>query len=163
MEARAEAKKQQVLHELSEARASILEAARALPPQKRYQVFLGEWSAADLLAHLIGWDHANLRAAEELLGAKMPSFYAYQDRDWRSYNAQLVATYKRGDWGELLMALEESHRRLLDYVTTIPGSEFVKDRGVRAKGWKVTIEWLLKVEASDEREHAQQLRRFLEA
>jgi hypothetical protein len=47
-----EAKKEQVLSGLAEARLPILRLARGLPPQKQYQVFLGKWSPADLLSHL---------------------------------------------------------------------------------------------------------------
>ncbi len=152
-----EARKQTVLRELAEARTAILQAACVLPAEARYRVFLGEWSPADLLAHLVGWDHANAQAARELLGGQLPGFYAYHDRDWRSYNASLVARHRREDWSELLASVERSHQALLDTLSTIPAAEIVRDRGIRFRGWRVTIERLMAVEAKDEREHARQL------
>ena len=71
-----EDKKQQVIAGLVDARSKILASVAALPPAQQDVVFLGEWSVKDLLAHLIGWDFANLEATKEALAGKLPSFYA---------------------------------------------------------------------------------------
>ena len=163
MVASGELRKEQILQELAEARSSVLRLARGLPPQKRYQVFLGEWSPADLLSHLVGWDRANADATRELLEDRLPSFYEHIDRDWRSYNALLVTRYKKDDFGQLILDVEQSHRELVDQLAGLPASEIVKDRGVKFRGWKVTIERLMKAEASNEREHAKQLNEFADA
>ena len=163
MRASRESRKKTVLYQLAQARAAILEAARALPAEKQYRVFLGEWSPADLLAHLVGWDHANAQAAQELLAGQLPSFYAHHDRGWRSFNATLVARHRRDDFRQLLDDVERSHQALLDVLAGIPASEMVRDGGVRFRGWRVTIERLMLVEARDEQEHAAQLREWGEA
>jgi hypothetical protein len=155
-----ELRKELILHELDESRASILEAACALSPNKQRQVFLGNWSPADVLAHLIGWDRTNSEAAQELLEGRLPSFYAYIDHDWRAYNALLVRRYERDDFDQLIEDASRSHRDLVNVLTGLPANEIVKDRGIRFRGWKVTIERLIKAEASDEREHAKQLSEF---
>jgi len=49
---------------------------------------------------------------------------------------------------------------LVEYLLTVPAEEFGKDRGLRFKGWKVTIAALLRVEASDESKHHEQLEEF---
>jgi hypothetical protein len=158
-----ELRKEQILQELAEARSSILRLARGLPPQKQYRVFLGEWSPADLLSHLVGWDRANADATRELLEGRPPSFYEHIDRDWRSYNALLVTRYKKDDFGQLILDVSQSHQELLDLLAGLQPSEIVKDRGIRFRGWKVTIERLMKAEASDERAHAKQLNEFADA
>lgn len=163
MPAEQESRKEKVLRNLAEARAAILEAARALPAEQQCRVFLGEWTPADLLAHLVGWDHANAQAAQELLAGQLPSFYAHHDRDWRSFNATLVGRHRRENFSQLLADVERSHRALLECLAGIPAAEIVSDRGIRFRGWKVTIERLMLVEASDEREHARQLRGGREA
>ena len=53
-------RKDEILSSITQARRKILDVAYTLPPEKRNTVFLGEWSARDLLAHLIGWDYTNL-------------------------------------------------------------------------------------------------------
>lgn len=160
MRATAQAKQQEVLSELIDARRQLLAAADALPPDKRDTIFLGTWSAADLIAHLAGWDDANLEAAHAVLSGRLPAFYAHHDRDWRSFNARLVAEYRRDDFAELLALVAETHRRLVEFLTAIPPDEFDRDTGVRFKGWRVTVARLLRAEASDERVHCSQLEEY---
>ena len=157
------ATKDEVLSLLAEARRKILVAASALLPDQQDTVFLGEWSAKDLLAHLIGWDFANREAAEAILAGRLPGFYAYHDRDWRTYNARLVAEHRREDFVELLDAIRGSHGQLMEYLQAIPDDEFVKDRGLRYKGWRVTVASILRAEASDEEEHCRQLETLRQA
>jgi hypothetical protein len=155
--ARRKAGKDEVIAQLVDARQKILLAASALPPEQQDAVFLGEWSARDLLAHLIGWDFANREAAEAILAGRLPGFYAHHDRDWRTYNARLVAEHRKEDSAELLDAIRDSHRQLVEYLQSIPADEFVEDRGLRYKGWRVTVASILRAEASDEEEHYRQL------
>lgn len=152
--------KDEVISQWVEARRKILLAASALPPEKQDTAFLGEWCAKDLLAHLIGWDLANREAAEAILAGRLPAFYEHHDRDWRTYNAWLVGKHRREDFGELLGAVRDSHRHLLAYLREIPEAEFVRDFGLRFKGWRVTVASILHAEARDEEEHYRQLEAF---
>jgi hypothetical protein len=155
-----QAKKDQVISERIEARRRILEAASSLPPAQQDEVFLGAWSIMDLLAHLVGWDFANLEAAQTILAGKVPAFYAHHDRDWKTFNARLVAEHKKDNLTLLLASMEDSHQMLIDFLETIPADEFDRDRGVRFRGYKVTIARLLQAEAKDEAEHYTQIKEF---
>lgn len=163
MTSAAQAKKEKLIAGLADVRRRILDAASSLSPSQQDEVFLGIWSVKDLLAHLAGWDFTNMAAAKEILAGKLPSFYAYHDRDWQTYNASLVAQYKREDFRELLALVRDSHRRLMDLLESIPASELDRDRGLRFKGYKVTIWRLLQVEKDDEEEHYTQMRQFASA
>jgi len=160
MNVRAEAKKEQVIAELIEARRAIFDAAAMVPAEQQDEIFLGVWSVKDLLAHLVGWDLTNLAAAGEVLAGQLPAFYAHHDRDWQTYNDILVAQHKKAGWGEMVASVQGSHRELVAYVRTIPAEELDWDRGVRYKGYKVTIARLLQAEAGDERRHAAQIREY---
>lgn len=162
MSAKAQAKKDRIISGLVETRRKILDSASSLSPAKQDEIFLGVWSIKDLLAHLVGWDFTNLEAAKAILAGKTPNFYSYHDRDWKSYNARLVAEYKKDDFADLLSSVEDSHQTLIDFLKTIPAEEFDKDRGVRFKGYKVTIARLLKVEIDDERTHHTQIEEFID-
>jgi len=153
----AQAKKQKIIAELVEARGKILDAVSSLSPADQDRVFLGVWSVKDLLAHLVGWDFANLEAAKAILAGQLPGFYAHYDRDWRTYNARLVAEYKREDLADLLASVEDSHQKLIGFLETIHAEEFDRDRGMRFKGYKVTIARTLEAELEDEREHHRQI------
>jgi hypothetical protein len=133
-----------------------------LAPEDQDELFLGVWSVKDLLAHLAGWDFSNLEAAQAILAGKVPAFYAYHDRDWKTYNAGLVTEYKREDLADLLAWVEDSHQQLVNFLKTIPAEEFDKDKGVRFKGYKVTIARLLQAEIEDEKSHHRQVEEFVE-
>lgn len=162
MGTREQRKKDNIISALTEARRKILHVAYTLPREKQGEVFLGEWSIQDLLAHLVGWDYTNMAATKSILSGELPEFYSHHDRDWASYNALLVQRHKTEDYAELLHSVEASHRALVDLLATVPEDEFEKDRGVRYKRLKVTIARLLQAEAEDEEEHHQQIKEFAE-
>lgn len=163
MRVAADEKKQQLLGEVKAAREEIVWLAATWPPHRQDAVFLGNWSVKDLLAHLIGWDFANLQAMQDILADQLPQFYAHHDRDWRTFNALLIGDHKRGGVPDLIQGAGQSHRALLSFLANIPADEFDRDGGIRFKGWKVTIARLLQAEVSDERTHAAQLKAFPEA
>lgn len=160
MKRTAEAHKAELLAEVLNARSKALNALHALPPDRRREPFLGVWSSYELVAHLIGWDFTNLQAVEDVLAGQLPRFYAHHDRDWRTYNAHLVATYAVEGWDDLLAAVADSHRQLMARLSELPAGEFEKERGIRFRGWKVTIARLLQAEAEDESTHAAQVTAF---
>ena len=149
-----------LLDDLRAARQSILDALAGLPLDRFDEVFLGDWSALDVLAHLVGWDFTNLKAAQDILAGQLPGFYAYHDHDWRTYSARLVTVYRRADPAAMLDSAAASHDRLLAYLETVPAPDLSKDTGVRYKGVKVTLRRLLQTEIDDERVHAEQIRAF---
>jgi uncharacterized damage-inducible protein DinB len=160
MKADAQVTKAETLSGLAEARQQILEAVSALQPGEGDIVFLGTWSVKDLLAHLAGWDYANLEAAQAVLAGRLPAFYAHIDRDWKTYNALLVEKYKLDDLGELVASVRASRQEMVDFLEGLPAEQFDKDMGVRSSGYKVTIARLLKAETRDERVHAGQIREY---
>jgi hypothetical protein len=156
-----ETKKQQLLSGLSGARQEVLAAAMNLPRTEQDTPFLGTWSAHDVVAHLVGWDHANREAVEAIRGGRLPAFYARYDRDWRTFNAELVARHKQATLEETVALAQASHAELLATLDAVPAAELIRDYGVRSPGnRRVTIPMLLDVEARDERKHAEQIREF---
>ncbi len=155
-----QARKDAIISGLIEVRQKILDAAAALSPAQHDQIFLGSWSVKDLLAHLVGWDVTNLKAVKAVRAGKLPDFYAYTDRDWKTYNARLVSRYKKNDFGELVSSLQAAHQKLIDFLQAVPAEEFSRDTGVRFKGIKVTIAYLLKAELKDEQIHHAQIEAF---
>ena len=151
--------KHDLLSGLLQTRTAILHTASQISPTAQNTVFLGVWSIKDLLAHLAGWDFTNLAAVKDIQAGKLPEFYALYDREWKTYNAELVAKYKRDDFDELHALVRDSHRQLIEYLETLPAEAFEKDFGVRSgRGTRVTIARLLQAEWKDEQEHLQQIR-----
>lgn len=163
MRSNAAARKEQLLGEISATRAAILGAAAALTPAQANEIFLGVWSMKDLLAHLVGWDHANLDAIQSLRSHQLPAFYVYIDKDWKTFNARLVQIYKTEDFEDLLRQVRASHQELIDHLIPIPAGEFDQDYGVAYKGCKITITRLLKWELADEKIHLSQVQTHFHA
>ncbi len=147
----AQMKKDEIISGLVEVRAKVLDAATSLSPTARDEVFLGEWSLKEILAHLVGWDYTNLEAVKEVLAGRKPSFLEHHDRDWRSYNARLVEQYKREEFDELVASIKESHQKLVTFLQSVPAEEYVKRRRIVS---------LLGTETKDEREHCRQIEEF---
>lgn len=148
---------------LRDVRQRILALASSLPENQRNEIFMGIWSSREMLAHLAGWDETNIKATNQILAGKLPSFYEDFDKDWAKYNASLVSKYIRNDYEELLSLVEVTHRNLLIVIGDIPAIEFWNDRGIRARGWKVMIGRLMEAEMEDEEEHYLQFKRFIES
>ena len=159
-EVAAEGPKRALITGIVEVRRHIIEMARRLPVEAQAEIFLGTWDVKDLLAHMIGWDEANRQAIDEILEGSLPSFYEQAGGGWSSYNAILVQRHRKENLVELLQDLEESQRSLLRRLDAVEAQELDRDRGIRYKGWKVTITRLLKAELHDEQEHLSQLQAF---
>jgi hypothetical protein len=160
MIAKAQHKKQEVISQVAEARQKVIDAASSLAPWQQEEAFLGEWTVKDLLAHLVGWDYANLEAVQAILNDCLPGFYEHHDRDWRSFNQRLVLEHRVESFDDLLLSLDQSHHKLIDAVRAVPAEEFFKDRGLRFKGYKVMIGRILQADAKDGVEHAAQIVQF---
>ena len=155
-------RKAELIARLKDVRKRILTQASVLDPEKREEIYLGTWSVREMLAHLAGWDETNIKAADEILEEGLPSFYEFSGKNWASYNAMLVEEYSIDDYEELISLVQKTHTELVDKVEDISADEVWKDRGIRARGWKVTIGRLLEAELRDEEEHHSQLRAFIE-
>ena len=161
MKSAPEAKKQKLITDLTEARHEVLAAAMSLPSEEQDTPFLGTWSAHDIVAHLVGWDHANREAIGSIRAGQLPTFYDHYDRDWRTFNAELVAQHKQETLEETVALARASHQALLAALAAVPAEDVSRDYGVRSSGRRrVTIAMLLTVEARDERKHAGQIRDF---
>jgi len=147
----AQAEKEALISGLVQARRKVLNAARQLTAAQQDAIFLGEWSVKDMLAHLAGWDDTNIQAVQEILAGQRPSFWQHYDRDWQSYNAQLVAQYKRDDFAELVAVVEASHRRLIAFLQALPADVYIKHPKIGT---------LLRTDIKDGHEHAGQVEAF---
>lgn len=147
-----------LLAELIETRQKIIGAVLRLSPQQQGQVFLGQWTVQDLLAHLAGWDQTNQTAAAQILAGQIPDFFQQQDKDWQTFNAALVQDYGQGRFEEVLDRVRQSHKLLIARLGAIDEQDFA--RTVAHGRRSISIAGLLGAEARDEQEHLQQIEAF---
>jgi hypothetical protein len=158
-----EDKKINLIKEFNETRLKVLASARLFPGESVQEAFVGSWGILDILAHLKGWDLTNLDAAEDILLGKVPDFYAYYDKDWTSYNAQLVTQHKQPDLEKMIEAVDESRAKMTEYLKQLSPQDLFGDHGVRRKRYKVTISRLIEADTKDVLEHLDQIRQFLKS
>jgi len=127
----AEDQKRELVDELAVARRSLLETVGAFPAERLDEVFLGTWSVKDLLAHLVGWDTTNLQAIQEILAGQYPTFF--------NILTGIGKATTPGWWSNTRKIRLRSCWR-------------------RWKGRTITIRNLLRAEASDERQYANQIK-----
>jgi hypothetical protein len=156
-----ESGKRALLKDLADARRDLLQAVAGIPAGREDEIFLGVWSIKDLLAHLAGWDATNLQAIQDILAGIPPSFFQYYDKDWQSYNARLVQENKVEPFSTLLLRVQESHARLMVFLDELPADKIVNGKVRRPNGRTVAIRNLLRSEAIDEYQHAEQVHNYL--
>lgn len=152
-----------LISSLSDTRREILDCASTCAVEDSHRVFLGTWSLLDLLAHLTGWDHANVEAIQAVQAGRLPLFYRFHDRGWQSYNATLVRKYRRASLEEQIGQAASSHLRLMEELGDVPSEDIDRDFCVRFRGFRITVGRLMEGEGRDEAEHLAQVKKFLES
>lgn len=153
-------RKDELISDLISARQAVTAEITGLAEGQLDEPCIGIWCVKDLLAHLIGWDYTNLQAVQEILAGQRPAFFQYYDKDWRGYNARLVALYRKEPFDKLLWDAETSQQELVDFLRSLPAKDLLRGKSPHEQGRTVTIRTLLKSEANDERKHAEQVRAF---
>lgn len=91
---------------------------------------VGDWSVKDILGHVSTWDEEALQALPVILdGRRPPRYVTYGGID--AFNAQMAERKRDLPLAELLKQLEETHRRLLAFVETVPEEQFARETRVR--------------------------------
>ncbi len=91
---------------------------------------MDNWSVKDILAHVTTWEEEALKYLPLILtGGKPPRYSQYGGID--AFNAQM-AEQKRGlALSEVQRQLDETHRRLLDYIRSVPEEHFTQETRFR--------------------------------
>jgi hypothetical protein len=150
-----------LVEELIAVRAGILEATSEIPPEQSDTPFVGHWTIKDLLAHLAGWDYANVKAVADLRSGRLPAFYEEYDPGRASYNQKLIEGYGTEAWERLSSLLKESQAAFLDAVSGLSEEEMAAARGPAWRGHEISLNSVLRAAVRDEREHLQQIRSFV--
>ena len=114
----------------------------------------------DLLAHLIGWDYANLEAISALEAGDTPPFYVHQDAGWGTYNKALVERYGSADWQALRSAIDTSGRAVEARLRALPAEDLTRQHHLTGRSRPATIAGILRAAIRDEQEHLDQLRAY---
>src|SRR6266566_2850139 len=124
-------KKDQVLKRLEKAWATFQESYAGLSdPQLMEPGVMDEWSVKDILAHVTTWEEEALKYLPLILtGGKPPRYIQSGGID--AFDAQMAEQKRDMAFSEVLRQLEETHRRLLDYLRSLPDEHFTRETPFR--------------------------------
>src|SRR5947208_13412591 len=118
--------KQQLLKQLEKAWTTIEESYAGLSDSQLMEPgVMDNWSVKDILAHVTTWEEEAMKYLPLILtGGKPPRYSQYGGID--AFNAQM-AEQKRGlALSDVLGQLDETHRRLIDYIRSVPEALFTR-------------------------------------
>ncbi len=119
--------KQQLLKKLDKSWAAIKESYAGLSDSQLTEPGVtGNWSVKDILAHVTTWEEEALKYLPLIItGGSLPRYIQYGGID--AFNAQM-AEQKRGlALSGVLRQLDETHRRLIDYIRSVPEEHFTRE------------------------------------
>jgi hypothetical protein len=93
----------------------------------------GDWSVKDILAHVTTWEEETLKHLPFIMQGGRPPRYSVQYGGINAFNA-LMAEQKRGlALSDTLRQLDETHRRLIDYIERAPDEQFTTETRFRRR------------------------------
>src|SRR5258707_12625446 len=119
--------KQQLLKQLEKAWAAIKESYAGLSDSQLTEPgVMGNWSDKDIRAHVTTWEEEALKYLPLILSGGRPPRYI-QSGGIDAFNAQMAEQKRQMALTEVLRQLEEVHRRLLDYLHSVPEEHFTQE------------------------------------
>ena len=123
--------KQQLLKQLEKAWRTIEESYAGLSDSQLTETgVMGDWSVKDILAHVTTWEEEALKYLPLILaGGKPPRYSQYGGID--AFNAHMAEQKHGLTLSEVQRQLDETHRRLLDYLRSVPEEHFARETRFR--------------------------------
>jgi hypothetical protein len=93
----------------------------------------GQWSVKDMIAHVTWWEEEALKHLPLILTGGRPPRYSTQYGGIDAFNAQMTERTRGLSLSDVLRQLEDTHRRLIDYVHSAPEEQFTRETRFRRR------------------------------
>jgi hypothetical protein len=142
--------KDELLNEAAREYKALHEALQGLNEAQMTEVWLGEWSVRDIVAHITGWQQQMEPALERLARGErpIPDGVSYDDVD--GWNARFAEARRHTAVADVLLELDKAHEGFMRAAAAVPVERFQ----VGKTAWKI-------VDGNSVhhyREHAEQIR-----
>ncbi len=123
--------KQQLLKRLEKAWAAIKESYAGLSDSRMMEPgVMDNWSVKDILAHVTTWEEEALKYLPLIItGGRPPRYIQYGGID--AFNAQMTEQKRSLALSDVLRQLDETHRRLIGYLGSVPEEQFTRETRFR--------------------------------
>jgi hypothetical protein len=92
----------------------------------------GDWSVKDILAHVTTWEEEALKHLPLIIaGGRPPRYVTYGGID--AFNAQMTEQKRGLPLAEIRTQLDETHRRLVDFIQSAPADQFARESRTRRR------------------------------
>ena len=88
------------------------------------------WSVKDILAHITSWEGEALTYLPLIMQGGKPPRYSLQG-GIDAFNAKMIEQKRGMTLVEVLSTLDETHRRLIDYLQNVPEAQFSQETPFR--------------------------------
>lgn len=93
----------------------------------------GTWSVKDTIAHVTWWEEEALTHLPLILAGGRPPRYSVVYGGIDAFNAQMAEKKGKLSLSEVLQARDDTHRRLTDYIQTVPVDQFATETRFRRR------------------------------
>ena len=126
--------RQQLLKQLDQAWTTFKESYADLSDAQMMEPGVtGHWSVKDILAHVTWWEEEALKHLPLIIKGGRPPRYSLQYGGIDAFNAQMTEQKRDLSLSDVLRQLDETHRRLIDYVQSAPEEQFTRETRFRRR------------------------------
>ncbi|HEY4388867.1 MAG TPA: DinB family protein [Ktedonobacteraceae bacterium] len=123
--------KQQLLKQLEKAWTAIKKSYAGLSDSQMMEPgVMGNWSVKDILAHVTTWEEEALKYLPLIITGGRPPRYS-QSGGIDAFNAQMTEQKRGLALSDVLRQLDDTHRRLIDYIQSVPEEHFTQETRFR--------------------------------
>src|SRR5690349_13380717 len=113
-------KRQQLLNQLDKAWVALQESYAGLSEAQLMKPgVVDNWSVKDVLAHVNTWEEEALKYLPIILKGGRPPRYSVKYGGINSFNALMTQQKRSLSFADLLRHLDETHRKLIEYIQTV--------------------------------------------
>jgi len=124
--------RQLLLDKLDKAWAELRDSYAGLPEAHLTESGVNDdWSVKDNLAHVTTWEEEALKYLPLIVQGGKPPRYSVQYRGIDAFNARRTEAKRGLSLSEVLAQMDAIHRRLVDYLQSVPEEQFTRDTPFR--------------------------------
>ena len=93
----------------------------------------GDWSVKDIIAHVTWWEEEALRHLPLIIAGDRPPRYSVTYGGINAFNAMMAERKRHVSLSDVLTQLDDTHRRLVDFIRSVPEDQFTRETRFRRR------------------------------
>ena len=93
----------------------------------------GNWSVKEIIAHVTWWEEEALTHLPLILAGGRPPRYSDRYGGIDAFNAQMAEQKRKLSLSEVLRQRDDTHRRLIDFVGSVPEDQIARETRFRRR------------------------------